>query len=371
MIYLDYSATTPVLDEVLDSYNKASLKYIGNSNSIHSLGVESRKLLNSALKQIGDLLGVKDDEVIITSGATESNNTAIKGIALANQKRGKHIIISKLEHPSIYDICDFLKDNGFEVSEVDNNKDGLIDLDSLKKILRKDTILVSICAVNSETGIKQDLSSIKKVIKDYNKRIVFHSDMTQALGKIRINLNDVDMASMSSHKIYGPKGIGVLYKKKNINIIPLIHGSSNIYRGGTPALPLIVAFSKALRLSLNEIDNKYNKILKMNEVLKKELKLLDIDINSNENSIPHILNISLKKSIKPETFVHALEKHNIFISTNTACSSNDVSSSVLAIFDDIKRASRALRISISYLTTDDEIKEFISVFKKIYNDLDF
>ena len=201
MIYLDYSATTPVLAEVLESYNKATRDYMGNVNSIHALGVKSKVLYNSATKQICDLFDIKEDELIYTSGATESNNMALKGVALAYQNRGKHIIVSKLEHPSIYKICEFLETQGFEIDYVENDNEGLIDFDDLKKKIRPDTILVSVCAVNSEVGIRQPLKTIKMIIKKENSETIFHSDITQAVGKVAVNLHDVDLASMSGHKM--------------------------------------------------------------------------------------------------------------------------------------------------------------------------
>ena len=244
MIYLDYSATTPVSYDVLESYNKATRDYIGNPNSIHSLGMKSRNLLNSATKQIADIFKILDSEIIYTSGATESNNLALIGTALEYKNRGNHIIVSKLEHPSIYAICDYLKELGYEIDYVDNNIDGLIDFEDLKKKINDKTILVSICAVNSETGVRQPLKTIRQIIKKENKLTIFHSDMTQMLGKVSFNLHDVDLASFSSHKIFGPKGIGMLYKNSKIKLKPVIHGSSKneVIRPGTPALPLIVAF---------------------------------------------------------------------------------------------------------------------------------
>ena len=209
MIYLDYSATTPVSYDVLESYNKATRDYIGNANSIHSLGVKSKALLNSATKQIAELLNIKESEVIYTSGATESNNMALIGAMLQYKNRGNHLIVSKLEHPSIYAICNYLETLGFQVSYVNNDTDGLIDFEDLKKKIRPETILVSICGVNSETGVRQPLKTIRQIIKKENPNTIFHSDLTQAFGKVSINLFDVDMASMSGHKIFGPKGIGL------------------------------------------------------------------------------------------------------------------------------------------------------------------
>ena len=369
MIYLDYSATTPVLPEVLNSYNKVTIDYFGNPNSMHSLGVKSHELLTSATKQISKILNIKEDEIIYTSGSTESNNLALIGLAMAKGKPGSHIIVSKLEHESIYGICKYLENNGFIVDYVDNTIEGVIDLENLKQLITKNTILVSICAVNSETGIRQPLKIIKQIINKENPNTIFHSDMTQAAGKVPINLNDVDMASFSGHKIYGPKGIGMLYKKTGINIKPLLYGSNNDIRPGTPPLPLIVAFSKALRIAEEDLSAKEEKIKKYNERICKYLeKYPKIKSNKTKYSIPNILNISLM-NIKPETFIHALEKHGVYVSSNTACSSGKISAAVLNLYRDKVRALTTIRISLSYLTTNEEITEFLKIFDNVYNKL--
>lgn len=369
MIYLDYSATTPVLKEVLDSYNKVTIDYFGNPNSLHSLGVKSRELLNSATKQISNIFKIKEEEIIYTSGSTEANNLALIGCALAHGKRGSHIVVSKLEHESIYGICNYLESIGFYIDYVKNTADGVIDFDDLKGLVNENTILVSICAVNSELGIRQPLKTIKQVINKENPNTIFHSDMTQAVGKIPINLGDVDMASMSGHKIYGPKGIGMLYKKIGINIKPILYGSNKDIRPGTPALPLIVSFSKALRIANSDLDKKENTIKKHNDKICEFLSgYPKILINKTPYSIPNILNISLM-NIKPETFIHALEKHDVYVSSNTACSSGKISSAVLGVYGDKKRALTTIRISLSYMTTNEEINEFINIFESVYNKL--
>lgn len=371
MIYLDYSATTPVSYDVLESYNKATRDYMGNANSIHALGIKSKVLLNSATKQICELFNIQEDELIYTSGATESNNMALKGIALAYKNRGNHIIVSKLEHPSIYSVCNFLETQGFEISYVNNDEDGLIDFDDLKRLIKPETILVSICAVNSEVGIRQPLKIIRQIIKKENPNTIFHSDMTQAIGKIVVNMHDVDMASMSAHKIFGPKGIGFLYKNSKVNLIPLIHGSGkfNDLRSGTPPLPLVVALSKACRIALTDLEKKENNVKRLNEKICNELVKYDgIILNKTKYSIPHILNISLV-NIRPETFIHAMEDDEVYLSTNTACSSGELSTSVMAIYNDKKRAMSTIRISLSYVTTNEEINKFLNLFKLKYNAL--
>lgn len=371
MIYLDYSATTPIGFEVLDTYNKTSKDFFGNPNSLHELGVKSKSLMNSATKQIAEILNINETEITYTGGATMSNNMALIGIAMHNHKKGKHIIVSKLEHPSIYAICDYLESLGFEISYVNNDEEGLIDFEDLKKLIREDTILVSICAVNSELGIRQPLKMIRQIIKKENPNTVFHSDMTQAIGKVSISMHDVDLATFTAHKIYGPKGIGLLYKSNNIGITPILYGSgkSNMLNPGTPAVPLIVAFSKAIRLATTDIEKRERFIERLNLKIIDALKKYNgVMINKTKYSIPHILNISLR-NIKAETFLHALEEYEIYISSNTACSSATLSNSVMAVYNDKVRASSTLRISLSHLTTTDEVNKFINYFEEIYRKL--
>lgn len=371
MTYLDYSATTPVNDEVLDSFVKANKQFIGNPNSLHKLGVESKKVIDAATKQIASILNVKESEIIYTSGSSESNNLAIKGICSKYKNRGKHIITTSLEHSSIYGPINYLIDNGFEVSFVKLDENGLVDLEDLKQIIREDTILVSINLVNSEIGIKQPIKEISKIVKKYPKCFL-HSDMTQAIGKVNVDLTDIDLVSFSAHKFFGLKGIGVLVKKEKIVLEPLIHGgkSTTVFRSGTPALPLIVSLSKALRLAYNDIDNKYNHVLELNNYLKEKLINYEkVRINSHEFSIPHVLNISVI-GVKPETMLHALEKYDIYISTQSACSSSTtLSKAVLALTKDEEIASSSIRISISYLTTKEEIDYLLKCFDICYKEL--
>jgi len=371
MVYLDYSATTPVNDEVLDSFVKSSKGFIGNPNSLHELGIKANNIIESASKQIANLLNINVNEIIYTSGATESNNLAIKGICEKYKNRGKHIITSPFEHSSIYGPIDYLKENGYEVDYVKTDKNGLVDLNNLKELIRDDTILVSINAVNSEIGIRQPIEEIGKILKE-NQKCFFHSDMTQAIGKVKIDISNIDLVSFSAHKFYGLKGIGILIKKDKVELTPLIHGgkSTTNYRSGTPILPLIVSISKSLRLALEDIDKKYNYIKELNDCLKERLNKFDkVRINSNDNSIPHILNISIL-GVKPETFQHALEKYEIYVSTQSACSDiKSKSKAVYALTNDVDTASSSIRISLSHLTTKEDINYFLDKFKICYNEL--
>ena len=372
MTYLDYSATTPVDERVLETFNKVCMEYPGNSNSLHSLGIKSKQLEDYATEEIAKMLKVKPSEIIYTSGASESNNTAIKGICLKYQNRGKHIITTYLEHSSVVAPLNYLTDLGFEVDFVKIDDNGLVDLDDFKRLLRDDTILVSICMVDSEIGLKQPIKEITKILKDYPKCFL-HVDCTQALGKIPVDLTDIDLASMSAHKIYGMKGIGLLIKKENVGIIPLIHGgkSTTSFRSGTPALPLIVSLMKAMELSVHNVNQNLEYISKLNKKVCDKLKEYPlVHINSTINSMPHTINFSLRK-IKPETFLHALDNNDIYISTKSACSSADsMSNAVYALTKDKDLSNHSLRISLSYKTTNEEIERFLDVFDECYKKLD-
>ena len=369
MIYLDYSATTPVEESVLNSYIETTKKIIGNPNSLHKLGVDAKRLIDRATSQIATILGVKPNEIIYTSGASEANNTAIKGICLKYQNRGRHIITTPLEHSSIIEPLNYLKELGFEVEYVNLTPSGKVDLEDLEKKLREDTILVTIASISSELGIIQPVNEIGKIVKKHPKAF-FHSDITQSMGKEKIDLTNVDLASFSAQKFYGMKGIGALIKKENIVIEPLIHGgkSTTKDRSGTPATPLIVSTAKALRLAYENIEEKENKVRKLNDYLREELTKENITINSPIDAIPNILNISIE-NIKPETMLHALEEKEIYISTKTACSTSNASLAVLALTKDTAKASHSLRISISYKTTKEELDIFIKELIHARNEL--
>lgn len=367
MTYLDYSATCPIDEEVLESFVKAS-KYIGNPNSLHKLGTEAKALIDASTNQIANILNVKPSEIIYTSGASEANNLAIKGME-TYLNRGSHIITTDLEHSSIYGPLNYLANHGYEVDIVPL-KNGLVDIEALKEMITDKTIFVSISAVNSETGIRQPIEEIGKMLKEFPK-VIFHSDVTQAIGKVKVDLTDVDLASFAAHKFFGIKGIGALIKKEKINLTPLIHGgkSTTVYRSGTPATQLIVSQAKALRLAYENIDNDIKKINELNKKIKNSLKGYDnVYINSNEYSIPHILNISIV-SVKPETMLHALEEDEIYVSTQSACSTGNTSKSVMAVTNDDQRASSSIRISISRKTTDEDINKFLKSFDKSYKKL--
>ena len=361
MIYLDYSATTIPNKEVLETYINISNKFIGNSNSLHKLGTNSNELIKACTKQIQNILNV-DHEVIYTSGASESNNLAIKG--LCERNKGKHIITTNLEHSSIYGPLSYLTNKGYTVDFVKTDENGLVNLEDLENLITDDTVLVTINYVNSEIGLKQPITEINKIIKKH-KNCYLHVDATQIIGKDIVELNGIDLVSFTAHKFYGPVGIGILLRKQNIKLENIIHGgkSTSIYRSGTPCTALIASIAKALRLSYIDIEQKYKHIKNLNQILVNNLlKYENVIINHNDYCLPHMLNISIT-NIKPETFLHALEEDNIYISTQSACAKTDKSRAVFEFTKNEQAAKSSLRISISYLTTKEEIDKFLISFK--------
>jgi cysteine desulfurase len=367
MIYLDYSATTPVDERVLKVYEHATRTLIGNPNSSHRLGQEARKAIDHAIIEIRDSLKLSaSTEIIFTSGASESNNLAIKGIAEKRSSFGKHIITSSFEHPSVTGPLNYLSRKGFEIDFVKTDKNGLIDLGHLESLIRPDTILVSICAVNGEIGTLQPIQNISMILKKH-PHVCFHSDVTQAVGKYPINLELFDLASFSAHKVYGPKGIGILTRKNSWVLEPLIHGghSTTVFRSGTPIPALILAFAEALKISLGHLEERFQYVQKINQYARSQLMgLSNLVFNSDlETCIPHILNVSLIGHLSGKTVLF-LEKRDIFLSNHSACSSEEkLSSAVMALCHDEKRALSSFRISLSHQTSLAEVDALIHSLK--------
>lgn len=371
MIYLDYAANTPVEKEVIDAFYQATVKYYANPNSVHKLGLEAKELLDLATENISKRLNVLPEEIIYTSGSTESNNLVIKGVCERYKNKGKHIIISSLEHNSIIASATNMQELGFEVDLLSVNKNGLVDLDELKKMIRNDTILVSVCAVDSELGIIQPIHEIKDIVKQ-NSNCLFHTDATQAIGKIKIDISDIDLVTLAPHKFYGLNGIGALIKKKNISLKPQISGgkSTTIYRSGTPVLGNVVAFSKALDCALDNLDSRINYVTKLNKMVRERmLQYPLVCINSPVDSIPYTLNISVK-GIKSSKFVEALQNYEVYISAKTSCCpENTPSKMVYAVSKDKSLSTTSLRISLSHLTTEEELNQFFNIFDICYKEL--
>ncbi|MBH0230161.1 cysteine desulfurase family protein [Halobacillus yeomjeoni] len=370
MIYLDNSATTHPLPEVLESFHKVADRYYANPSSVHRFGSEAEYLLQQSRKQAAQLLNVDVSEVIFTSGGTEGNNMAIKGIALQHQSRGKHMITSKVEHPSVMEAFRALESLGFEVDYLDVDADGRVNPQQVESVIRKDTILVSIMSVNNELGTVQPIEAIGSILKDYPKAF-FHVDHVQGLGKIDLPLKEagVDLCTLSGHKIHGLKGTGALIAQNHVSLFPLLHGGSQEHeqRAGTENLPGTVAFVKALRLIEENRKQKINKLKSLRQHLWNEVERIEqVVINSPKQGAPHIVNFSLP-GYKPEVVIHALGEKDIFISTKSACSSKqpDVSSVLKACRLDHDLTTSALRVSLSYQNTEEEVDVFIDTLKKV------
>lgn len=369
MIYLDYAANTPVEKEVLKTFVDATIKYTANPNSSHPLGKLANDAIEKSSEKIAQYFNCSKENIIYTSGSSESNNLVIKGIAEKNKNLGKHIIISPVEHSSIIAPCNFLASLGYEISVLSLNEFGQIDLNELKNTIRDDTILVSICYVDSELGTIQPIKEAANIVKKY-PNCTFHTDATQAIGKINVDFSTIDFITFAPHKFFGLNGFGVLLNLNNKKIIPLIHGgkSTTIYRSGTPVVANVLAIEKALQLALNKLPERYEHISNLNKLLRDELSIFsNVSINSPKTSIPNTLNISLK-DLDAKIFIQYLEKNEIYLSTTSACSlGNTPSKSVYAITNDLELAKNSIRISISHLTTTNEIETFLKTFKKIYD----
>ena len=368
MIYLDYAANTPVREEVLAVFCETSRQFPANPNASHRLGVLARERLDECSAELLRLLGAPDYEAVYTSGASESNNLAIKGAAEKYRARGRHIIVSCMEHSSVNGAAAALQNAGFEVEYAPADQNGLVDLPQLRELLRPDTILVSCCLVDSEVGTRQPVEEIAKLLTDY-PNCLFHVDATQAVGKIPVPVGAADLLSFAPHKFYGLNGSGVLLKRKSVLLEPLIHGgiSTTPYRSGTPALALAAATEKALELALAELDENYRRVQSLNKRLRAALKRFSrVKINSADACVPFILNFSLP-GVSPQLLLAELEERDIFLSSKSACCApNTVSRPVYAMTKDRRRSMSTLRVSLSHLTTEDELEQFLVGFSDCY-----
>ena len=371
MIYLDYAASTPVDEDVLDNFIKVTKEEYANPNSNHEMGIHAKNLIDEATNNIARLLKVLPEEIIYTSGATESNNLAIRGIAERYKNKGKHILVSSLEHNSIIASCTYLQENGYDIDLIPINEDGLVDIDVLKTMIRDDTILVSVCAVDSEIGLVQPIEKIGAFLKDY-ENIVFHTDASQAIGKVDIDYSNCDLITIAPHKFYGMNGISILVKKKHVSLKPLVLGgkSTTVYRSGTPVINMITSTSVALEKALSLLDERNNYIKKLNTKIIETLKKYEnVHINNTEKSIPHTINVSIK-GIKSDLFVSKLNDNKVMVSTKTSCCPlNTPSKLVYALTRDKALASTSIRISLSHLTKEEEVEEFLKIFDKCYKEM--
>lgn len=371
MIYLDYCANTPADPAVLAAFLQAEQTYIGNPNANHPAGQAAREAMCCATEGIASLLGVSPDEIIYTSGASESNNLALKGIAHASRHTGRHIISTVLEHSSVGGALPALQQQGYEIDLVDIGRDGTVDLAHLQELLRKDTVLVAVSAVDGELGTVQPIDRIAKILRQFpNCRL--HVDATQAVGKLPLALHGADTVSIAPHKFYGLNGSGLLIKQNGLVIEPQIHGgvSTTIYRSGTPALALAVSAEKALRLALENQDARIRHVAALNARLREALaKYPAVRFNSPETAVPHILNLSVQ-GVKGAAFQRALGRRGVCVSVKSACSVEGTpSKAVFAVSRDRKNALSSWRISLSHLTTQETLTQFLLIFDECYKEL--
>lgn len=372
MIYLDNCSTSKIRSEVLEKIYESYENDFGNPSSLHRLGLESEKRIEKTRKLISKVLRVDSSEIYFTSGGTESNNIIIQSIIDNNSKKGNHIITSKIEHPSVLNIMKNYEKKGFHISYINTDKFGNIDLKEFERELREDTILVSIIHVNNEIGTIQDIKEIKNIIDKKKSNSHLHLDGVQSLGKIKFSLRDleVDSFSFSGHKIYGPKGIGGLYIRKNKNVSPIIFGGNQEkgIRSGTENLQGIIGLGEAIKISDEKFkeESQYVKELKEYTIEKVEKEIDDIRINSPiNNSSPYILNISFRNT-RGEVLLHYLEDKDIYVSTTSACSSKGTEKSHVleSIGLDDNEIQGAIRICFSYETTKDDIDIAIKTIKE-------
>ena len=371
MIYLDYSDNVPVEPAVLDTFCRTERKFPGNPNAAHPAGRAARAELERATAAIAERMRVNPEEVILTSGASEANNLAIKGLARASRHVGRHIISTALEHPSVSGCLTALQEQGWEIDLLDIGRDGMLDLTQLRGLLRKDTVLVAVSWVDSELGTVQPIRAVADILREYpNCRL--HVDATQAVGKTPVSFDGADTMTFAPHKFGGLNGSGVLLKRRKVMLEPLLHGGTGatLYRSGTPALALAVAAETALSLALDHQEERAAAIQVMNVRLREALSAYPaVHINSPERAIPHILNLSVA-GVKGTAFQQALGERGVCVSVKSACSVEGTpSKAVYAVSRDRKIALQSWRISLSHQTTSEEIEAFLHIFDECYKEL--
>jgi cysteine desulfurase len=364
-IYLDHAATTRPYDQVVQAVYSAMQDNYGNPSSLHQLGVEAEEALEKSREMIAASLQVEPGEVTFTSGGTETNNMVLKGVGRARQKSGKHIIASTIEHKSVLNTLQAMEDSGFEVTYVPVTSQGIIDMGILEEALREDTILVSIMHVNNETGAIQPIDQVADILRKHKSQALLHSDAVQSYGKIPLHPkhSGIDLLTVSSHKIHGPKGAAALYKGRDVPMIPLINGGEQErgLRSGTENLPAIVGFAKAVELNFHKSFEKQQQMRHLKDTLqarlKEEFDHLVTNTPEDDHAAPHILNVSFP-GMKGEVLLHHLEAQGIFVSTGSACTSGrNIPSHVLnAMGIENDKVQGALRFSFSAENRQEDIE---------------
>lgn len=374
MIYFDNAATTQTQPEVIKTYTEVATKIWGNPSSLHNLGTQATRILEASRRQIAELLGKESKEIFFTSGGTEGDNWVIKGVAFEKAHLGKHIIVSAIEHPAVKESALWLKTQGFEVDLAPVNTQGFVDVSALETLIRPDTTLVSVMAVNNEIGAIQPIQEISQLLAD-KPTISFHVDAVQAIGKVPMEqyLTDrVDFASFSGHKFHSVRGVGFVYIKAGKKIAPLLTGGGqeSDKRSTTENVAGIAATAKALRLTLDKAADSQKQLAAMKQILVDELsKYQDVTVFSGmENFVPSILTFGIK-NIRGEVIVHAFEDHQIYISTTSACSSKagKPAGTLIAMGVPQKLAQTAVRVSLDDDNDMGQIEQFLTIFKQIYH----
>ena len=376
MIYFDNAATTQTQPEVIKTYTEVATKIWGNPSSLHNLGTQATRILEASRRQIAELLGKESKEIFFTSGGTEGDNWVIKGVAFEKAHLGKHIIVSAIEHPAVKESALWLKTQGFEVDLAPVNTQGFVDVSALETLIRPDTTLVSVMAVNNEIGAIQPIQEISQLLAD-KPTISFHVDAVQAIGKVPTEqyLTDrVDFASFSGHKFHSVRGVGFVYIKAGKKIAPLLTGGGqeSDMRSTTENVAGIAATAKALRLTLDKdkATDSQKQLAAMKQILVDELsKYQDVTVFSGiENFVPSILTFGIK-NIRGEVIVHAFEDHQIYISTTSACSSKagKPAGTLIAMGVPQKLAQTAVRVSLDDDNDMGQIEQFLTIFKQIYH----
>lgn len=374
-IYLDNAATTRTLTEVAELMTHVMTEDYGNPSSLHGKGFDSEKYVRRASEEIAATLKVKPEQIIFTSGGTESNNHAIIGTALAYKRQGNHIITTATEHPSVSATCAYLEQQGFEITYLPVDEHGLVIKDELKNALKDETILVSIMTVNNEIGSIQDIEGLVKIVREYNEDIVFHTDAVQAYGKIPIFPKkwDIDLMSVSGHKIHGPKGIGFLFHSGRSKLHPYMHGGGQQKdrRSGTENVPGIAGLGLAAAKAHEDMNANLESLSELKAGFIKGLSdISDVVVhawNEGADSIsPYIVSVGIQ-GIKSEVLLHALEEKGIYVSSGSACSSNHpgISDTLTAIGVDKTYLDSTIRFSLSRLTTDEELSFAIEVLHEL------
>ena len=376
--YLDNAATTRAYDSVCEVMTRAMQTDFGNPSSLHMKGVDAEQYIKTAKERIAGALKVEEKEIVFTSGGTESNNMAIIGGALANQRAGKHLITTRIEHASVYNPMLYLESLGFEVTWLPVDGRGQVDLVALEAAIRPDTILVSIMCVNNEIGTIEPLDKIGKIIKDKNPGILFHVDGIQGFGKMPIwpKRLGIDLLSVSGHKLHGPKGVGFLYMKDRVKVKPLIlgGGQQKDMRSGTENVPGIAGLSEAVRECFDHFDEKINRLYALRSYFIKRVKELEsVVVNGFEERqegfygpAPHIVSVSFE-DVRAEVLLHALEARGVYVSSGSACSSNHpaISGTLKAIGVEKKYLDATIRFSFGFETTKEEIDDCMEALTQI------